>query len=75
MAAYFRPLGTSVGWARALILNIGSYFICKLPFRSSLATERSFFKPIDDASDASFDESNVEVDEQPQALVGELPIR
>ena len=36
---------------------------------------RLFFKPIDDASDASFDEGNVEVDEPPQALVGELPIR
>jgi hypothetical protein len=32
---------------------------------------RIFFKPIDDAGDAIFDERHLEVDEQPKSLVGE----
>ena len=32
---------------------------------------RIFFEPIDDAGDAIFDERHLEVDEQPQSLVGE----
>jgi hypothetical protein len=44
-------------------------------WRSLRLCVRSFFKPVDDASDASFDQDNVEIDEQPQAFVGELEIR
>jgi hypothetical protein len=59
----------------SLVQSVGSSRRDGIPWRSWRFRERSFFKPIDDASDASFDEGNVEVDEPPQALVGELPIR